>query len=320
MPNIAIVGCGLIGEEHARCLASLGVPPALFYDHNHERASALARKFGGEAMRSFDDILGDSGTSAIDAVYICTYHDTHAPYAIAAAKRGKHVFLEKPMALTEPECESIVEAVREANVLCMTGFKFHYSSLARQAAELLVRPLVIVGNIFDKRWPDDIWANDPVRGGGNVLSQGCHIVELMMTIAQSGVDRVYAEGGNVHHSELQIVDALAGTMRFSSGAIGSLVASDTGEMPHNSKFLLRASDGKRTFELYDRLTRLTYFDGVAVHDMNAPEDGFLNENREFLSALQEQRTPETNEVTGLEVQRVLFRMIESARTGIPCRL
>jgi hypothetical protein len=91
-------------------------------------------------------------------------------------------------------------------------------------------------------------------------------------------------------------------------------------MPHNSKFLIRASDGKRTIELYDRLTRLVYFDGVAVHDMSAPEDGFLNENREFLAALQQQRKPETNEETGLQVQGVLFRMIESAATGQPCLL
>lgn len=302
----------MIGEEHARCLSSLGAPPALFFDADFERAQALAAKHGGEAVRSFEEVIADE---TADAVYICTYHDTHAPYAIAAAKAQKHIFLEKPMAITEADCEAIVSTVREANVLCMTGFKFHYTTLTRHAEEMLITPLVLVANIFDKRWADDIWANDPVRGGGNVLSQGCHAVELLMRLARSRVTKVSAFGGNLHHPGIEVVDAISATLRFASGAIASLVVSDTGEMPHNSKFLIRASDGKRTVELYDRLTHLVYFDGVAVHDMNAPEDGFLNENREFLAALKAQRTPETSEETGLEVQRVLFSMIESAKTG-----
>jgi predicted dehydrogenase len=317
MPNIAIVGCGLIGEEHARALSSLGVQPALFFDLDFERAQSLAAKYGAEAVRSFEEILSDQ---SIEAIYICTYHDTHAPYAIAAAKAQKHIFLEKPMAITESECEAIVTAVKSAGVLCMTGFKFHYSTLVRNAVELLIAPRVLVANIFDKRWADDIWANDPVRGGGNVLSQGCHAIELLMILAKSTAQLVFATGGNLHHPGLAITDSIAASIRFSSGAIGNLTVSDTGETPHNSKFLIRASDGKRTLELYDRLTRLTYFDGVAIHDLNAPEDGFLNENREFLAALKEQRTPETNEETGLAVQRVLFRMIESTQTGNACHL
>jgi predicted dehydrogenase len=317
MPNIAIVGCGLIGQEHTRCLSTLGSPPQLFFDADFERATALAASVGGEAVRSYEEIVHDP---SVDAVYICTYHDTHAPYALHAARHGKHIFLEKPMAITEEDCVAIVEAVQSARVLCMTGFKFHYTTIARQAAEMLITPLVIVANIFDKRWADDIWANDPKRGGGNVLSQGCHAVELMMMLARSAPQMVVAMGGNLHHPGVEITDAIAASLRFESGAIGSLTVSDTGEMPHNSKFLIRASDGKRTIELYDRLARLVYFDGVAVHDMNAPEDGFLNENREFLTALKEERTPETNEATGLAVQRVLFKMIESAKTGRPCQI
>src|SRR5947209_16450657 len=97
MPSIAIIGCGLIGATHAECLASLGSPPTTFFDLDTERAATLAKQYGGTAIDSYDDVVRQKD---LDAVYICTYHDTHAPYATKAAKHGKHIFLEKPMAIT----------------------------------------------------------------------------------------------------------------------------------------------------------------------------------------------------------------------------
>src|SRR5437764_1247394 len=104
MARIAIIGCGLIGETHAECLAALGSQATTFADIDFERAKSLADKFGGEAA----DVQSAIRDPNIDAVYICTYHDSHASLAIEAARNGKHIFLEKPMALTEKECYAIV--------------------------------------------------------------------------------------------------------------------------------------------------------------------------------------------------------------------
>jgi predicted dehydrogenase len=76
-------------------------------------------------------------------------------------------------------------------------------------------------------------------------------------------------------------------------------------------------DGKRSIHLYDRLTRLSYFDGKKEEVFSSEEDGFLNENREFLAAIAEGRKPETNELDGLRAQMILLRGIESIRTGLP---
>src|SRR4051812_29216308 len=97
MPGIAIIGCGLIGETHAACLAQLGSAPVAFFDLDPEGASKLAAKYGGRSFADYDEVLRHPG---VEAVYICTYHDTHAPYAIKAASAKKHIFLEKPMAIT----------------------------------------------------------------------------------------------------------------------------------------------------------------------------------------------------------------------------
>jgi predicted dehydrogenase len=314
MPSIAIIGCGLIGETHAECLAQLGSPPTAFFDLDYARAETLAKKYQGKAYRTYEEIVSDN---SIDAVYICTYHDTHASYTVQAANAGKHIFLEKPMAITQPDCEAIARAVQENNVLCMTGFKLHYASLARKAFELMPKPTVLVANVFDARWPDTIWANDPKRGGGNVLSQGCHAVELLMYFTRSAPKSVHAVGGNLHHTAIDITDSIATSMEFESGAIASLTVADSGAMPHNGKFLIRMSDGERSIELYDRLTRMSFYDGKNLQEFSAEEDGFLNENREFLAALQERRAPETNERTGFAVQRVLFAAIESTKSRLP---
>jgi predicted dehydrogenase len=314
MPSIAIIGCGLIGETHARTLTELGAPPTVFVDSNPGRAQALAQTLGGKALGAPDEIWLDP---TIDAVYICTYHDTHAPFAINAAQQGKHIFLEKPMALTANECREIVDAVRVSGVKCMTGFKLHYYSLAKKANALIPSPMVLTAHVSDRRWPDDSWANDLVRGGGNVLSQGCHAVEMLCRLAGSKPVRIYAEGGNRHHPHNAIVDTMAATIAFENGAVASLTIGDAGEMPHDGKFSFTASSGTETVHLYNRLTMLSHFDGEREHLYNGEEDGFLNEDREFLDALSANRKPETDELDGMRASLILLAGIESIRTHSP---
>src|SRR5207248_7243629 len=128
-----------------------------------------------------------------------------------------------------------------------------------------------------RRWPDDSWANDPIRGGGNVLSQGCHAVELLSYLAGAKPIRIYAEGGNLHHPNIPLlfkegagsmsdhaggfVDAMAATIAYDNGAVASLFVGDVGMTEHNGKFSFQAMNGRKTVHLYRRLTRMSYFDG-----------------------------------------------------------
>ncbi|HEY3874733.1 MAG TPA: Gfo/Idh/MocA family oxidoreductase, partial [Candidatus Kapabacteria bacterium] len=148
MLNIAIFGCGMIGEIHGECLAALGTPPVLFVDSDRTRAKVLAERYSArESTDPFEAIRSEQ----IDAIYICTYHDTHAPLAIEAARNGKHIFLEKPMALTEKACYDILAEVRLSDSICMTGFKLHYYSLARKAKSLIQNPIALSAHVLDNR-------------------------------------------------------------------------------------------------------------------------------------------------------------------------
>ena len=171
--KLGLIGCGHLGKVHADCIATIaGAEFVAYADVVEKAAKGLLDQFGGEyATADSDKILGDD---SVDAVYICTRHDSHAPLAIAAAKAGKHILIEKPLALTMEDCEAVAEAVEQAGVYLMPAFKMRYYPLVQMAKEFIPEPQVMVGQMMDNRWGDSNWAQDPVQGGANVHSQGCH--------------------------------------------------------------------------------------------------------------------------------------------------
>lgn len=311
-PKIAIIGCGSIGATHAQCLAELGTPARVYYDVHEESAHRLATQYQGRSARSLEEIW----SADLDAVYICTHHDTHASIAIAAAEAGLDIFLEKPMALTEHESRAICESVERLGAICMTGFKMRHYALVQKASVLVSSPLVLRAQIMDRRWPDDIWANDPLKGGGNVLSQGCHAVDLLIWLANAKPVRISAEARNLHHSDLSITDALTMTILFENGALGSVTVGDFGQPALTDKFLFELMDGRRTVQLDDRLKRLSYHDGEQPHTfIVAAEDGFVRESEEFLDCLRRRTKPGSTHVDGYRATVLLLRAFEASATG-----
>ncbi|HOQ28449.1 MAG TPA: Gfo/Idh/MocA family oxidoreductase, partial [Armatimonadota bacterium] len=98
MINLGLIGCGALGKIHAQCIAQ--IPEARFVayvDKVEDAAEAALKQFGGDyATTDVETLLCDD---SVDAVYICTRHDSHASLAIAAARAGKHILIEKPLAL-----------------------------------------------------------------------------------------------------------------------------------------------------------------------------------------------------------------------------
>jgi predicted dehydrogenase len=316
--RIGIIGCGLVGATHAECLAALGATPTWYFDENIESARTLAMRFNGKVAGSPQELIEHR---EIDAVYICTYHDTHARFAVMAANAKKHLLIEKPMAITLADSAAIYDAVEANGVLCMTGFKMRYYPLVSKAKDLIGSPLLMAGQITEKRWPDDSWANDPLKGGGNVLSQGCHGVDLLCHLAASKPMRIYGEARNANHASLDIIDTITATIAFESGAVASLTVGDVGITPLTDKLSFQALDGERTIHLYERLKKLTYFDGENTHTFSvATEDGFANENEEFLNALKEQRQPKTTHRDGYNATAILLAAFESTKTGCAIEL
>ncbi|WP_417412616.1 Gfo/Idh/MocA family protein [Hoeflea sp.] len=129
-PSIAVVGCGYWGSNHARTFSELGALYAVS-DRHQDRADALAHMHGVKAV-AFDDVLSDP---AIDGVVLALPPQYHADLAIAALEAGKHVLVEKPIALSVADARRVVEAAQKTELAAMTGhvLRFHPAFEALEA-------------------------------------------------------------------------------------------------------------------------------------------------------------------------------------------
>lgn len=310
MIRAAFIGCGAIAIEHLRALFELGgIEIRACFDTDRERAQTFAAMSGSRIASSVSELLA---LHDVDAVYICTHHDSHRDLALSACAARKHIMMEKPMAITLEDCRTIVEAVRRSGVMMMTAFKLQYYPAVEQVRTFINRPIVATGHVMDDRWPDDYWAQDPVRGGGNVLSQGVHAMDLLCYLFDDDPDTVYAEGGAYTHPHSNVIDTVVATIRFTRGGVASLTISDAGATPFTSKFSFQVADGTRTAHIHNRLRTAHLFDGsetTVIH--HERELGVINENREFVDALATGRPPRTTERDGMRATAMVLAAFES---------
>lgn len=316
----AIIGCGGYGAEHAKFLSTYSaVKLQAVADIAEARAEEFRKTYGaGYATTEVARLWADKD---IDAVWICTQHDTHAPLAEAAAASGKHIFLEKPLAITLADCDRIVNAVERSGVTAISGYKLRFFPAVKAAREFLAKPTLTMAQVIDDMWPEDMWANDPVKGGGNVLSQGCHIVDTVLHLHRSPPVRVYATGGNLLHPKCSIVDTAAISLTFADGSVASVAVGDAGVPPHASKFALQQSDGAKSFSLYNRLNTLATRENKKITEHPAhPEEGAKVIDTAFVEALLAGRPSPCSVQSSRRTSAVLLAAVDSIRSGQPVDL
>ncbi|WP_167859674.1 Gfo/Idh/MocA family protein [Paenibacillus cymbidii] len=312
----AVIGCGGLGKVHSECISRLeGMEVAAYADVAPGQAEALLRQFGGSYATDDPERIFQDAT--IDAVYVATQHDSHADLCIRALEAGKHVMVEKPLAMTVEDCLRIGETVRRTGGKLMTAFKMRYYDMLLKAKELIPQPLVVTMQMMDNRWANEMWANDPIRGGGNVVSQGCHSCDILRFVAGRDPVEVYAAGGNYYQSS-GVVDNLTATFRFDGGAAGSWVQGDCGCPPLTSKFFMQLFAENKSITLSDRLTTLVYQEtGGEKQVFRGTETGFLEENRAFLACLRDGTEPPIDHIDGLYATLMPLQAIRSLQSGKP---
>ena len=311
-----LIGCGNIGKVFADAVSELdGMDLVAFCNRTKEKADKFCETYHGEYSTSdAQDVIGDP---SIDAVYISTWHDSHADLCIRAAQAGKHILVEKPLALTVEECLAVGKAVEESGVKLMVAFKTRYYDMILKAQELIPEPLMVTMQMMDNRWPDDLWASDPIAGGGNVLSQGCHSCDILRFVANSDPIEVYAAGDN-YYTTTGVVDNLCATFRFENGVAGSWVQGDANCPPLTSKFYLQMFAENKSVTLGDRLCTLTYNEaGKDPQVFKGTETGFVEENRAFVDCLIHDTRPPIDHVDGLMATLMVLQAFNSLKSGRP---
>lgn len=179
----------------------------------------LGRKFGFQQASTDADALIQDPQS--QAVVIATRHDSHARYVLAALAAGKHVFVEKPLALSLAELGEIEAAcARHPQARLMVGFNRRFAPLVQRAEALLKAkpgPKALVMTVNAGAIPANHWTQDPAIGGGRLIGEGCHFIDLMRHLVGAPISgfQVMAMGG-------AIKDTLSLQLSFEDGSLGTL--------------------------------------------------------------------------------------------------
>lgn len=222
--NLAIIGCGAFGTKHAAALGR--VPTARLvavWDPDVARARHLGRCHGAAVVTSADVIWRRAD---IDGVILATPTDTHRALVVAAANAGKHVLVEKPVALNLRDLDDMERATAAAGTMMMVGqtLRFHRvaQALHRVAREGDVGRPVFFNWVSDsaRSWPAgwQAWQTDPTRSGGMALHLGVHGIDLALWLLDRAPERVYAQGANLASPALRVYDSLQIGVRCADGA------------------------------------------------------------------------------------------------------
>jgi predicted dehydrogenase len=310
----ALIGCGEIGAQHADAVAGVdGMDITAYCDTTLPAAEALLNRHGGRyATADAERVIADPD---IDLVYICTRHDSHVELALRAAGAGKHLMVEKPMALTVAECETIGSAVERSGVTLMTGFKLRFYHLVEQARRLMPDPQMATMQTMYDRLPDDRWVHDPVQGGGTVVSAGVHSVDLLRFLLGADPVTVSAAGANFYHRN-GLIDNIAAVFRFGNGSVANLVQGDFNCPPPASTFYVQLFREDESLTLSDRLCRLVYRRGTGEPTvLTGSEDGIRRESQELVRALNAGTAPPVGHRDGWWATAMITAAIEAARSG-----
>lgn len=230
--RFALVGCGVIAKTQIKALQALSpeVEIISLCDSVRERAETLAAEFALQ-VASFEELCADPG---IDAVTFCTPSGMHAELAIRALEAGKHVIVEKPMDVSLEACQRLKAAAERTGKLCsvISQHRFDASSKMVRAAleagklgQLIFTeariPWFRTQEYYDSEDWRGTWAID---GGGALTNQGIHTVDLMLWMA-GPVKRVFARMATVAHERVEVEDLITVQIEFSSGMMGTLLAS-----------------------------------------------------------------------------------------------
>ena len=231
--RVCLVGAGRAGKVHANTLAN-HLPTARLaavVDASAEARDGMGDAFGVDEPSRFALLEDALGGAEFEAVVITTPTFTHAALAVTAAAAGKHVFLEKPMALSLAECDAIIAAAQQAGVILQLGFMRHFdpefSAAARriQAGEI-GQPMMIKSLTHGPGLPPP-WARDLKTSNGALAEVNSHDWDCVRWLMGSNIERVYVEVANFKGRANQIdtpyfYDNVLVNLRFASGGLGSI--------------------------------------------------------------------------------------------------
>jgi predicted dehydrogenase/threonine dehydrogenase-like Zn-dependent dehydrogenase len=222
-PSIGVIGAGNYATRTLLpILSKMGVRLHTIASSTGTSGAIAAKAFGFENVTT--DAQSVYTNSEIDSIIILTRHDSHAELTRLALEAGKHVFVEKPLALHESELEIIRATAVEQRALLMVGFNRRFAPLTREAQKHLrgrAGPATIVATINAGAIPADHWTQDAMVGGGRIVGEACHWIDLTRALIGSAITDVQVMAA--HDAVGGSIDDIAHIMvRFADGSTAAV--------------------------------------------------------------------------------------------------
>jgi predicted dehydrogenase len=250
-------------------------------------------------------------------VIIASRHDSHAELAIRAIEAGKAVFVEKPLALSPEQLSRVVEAYRQSAIL-MVGFNRRFAPLVIAMREFLAgagEPLLLHYRVNAGYIPRNHWTQDPDVGGGRVIGEVCHFVDLLMHLVDRPPVEVYAhvlpDGGRYSG------DNIAAILRFGDGSVGTITYAANGDRKLE-KERLEVSGGGRAAVLDDfRILTLLSGGKRTARKIHSPDKGHRAEMLALVEAVWQGKASPVPLDESVLATHVTFAIVQALKAGQP---
>lgn len=280
-------------------------------------AREVGEKYGfRQCVSGADEVINDED---VNLIVIATRHDTHAELARRALESGRHVFVEKPLALNDDDLQSVIRAATQSDRCLMVGFNRRFSPSAMAAKEFFNggEPLSINYRVNAGRIPGDHWIQDPLEGGGRIIGEVCHFIDLMQFLTGAVTTRVYAEAIASRNAEVVGADSVFITLRFADGSNGSIAYLAEGDKALPKERVEIFGAGK-TFVLDDFRSATMLSGGKEKRlRLRGQDKGQANEVNAVCRAVVEGGPAPIGLDDLTATTRATFRIMESLKTGMP---
>lgn len=343
--GFGIIGCGMIANFHAKAINDVrGAKLVACFDTFASSADRLAAATGCRTYYQLDEMLADP---AVDIVTIGTPSGAHMDPAVAAARAGKHVIVEKPLEITLKRCDKIIRECEKAGVKLATIFpsRFHDSSVElKRAIEAGRFGKLTVGDAQVKWFrPQSYYDSGAWRGtweldgGGALMNQAIHSVDLL-TWLMGPVVEIRSMTATLAHERIAVEDTAVATVRYASGALGVIEASTATYPGYLKRLEIHGSEGSAIMEeediikwdfakkdrrdaaIHAAMAKSKSTGGGASDPSAIGYHGHASQFRDLVEAIKKDRKPAIDGPEGRRSVEIILGIYKAAETGRPIEL
>jgi len=290
-----------------------GVKLRALATHQGAAAEQARKAFGFEtAATDADAVLADP---QVTAVLIATRHDSHAELAARALAAGKSVLVEKPLALDRAQLNQVVDARNASSAFFQVGFNRRFAPMAMRMRERLAQtqpPRFVVMRVNAGAVPRDSWIQAPDEGGGRILGEVCHFVDLARFLVGAPIASVQAEAATALDGPC---DDVSVQIRFADGSLATIAYTALGDTAYG-KERIEAYAGGAVITIEDFHALTVVEDGKVNADSRGSRDkGIAAALRAFADAVSTGGPPPMDEAELVETGLATIAILESLRSG-----